>query len=353
MIRRAHTAVEALWRSPAAALLVPLSWIYRGALDARARRARPERVGAPVVSVGNIAVGGSGKTPLVLHLAEALTAAGRRVAIVSRGYGGDVERRGGIQVVSTGEGPLQTAAEAGDEPAMLAARLRVPVVAGPDRVAAARLAVRRFRPDVVLADDAFQHLALARDLDLVCVDGRDDVERLRLLPAGPLREPVEALGRAHAVLATKVEGEAARRAAGRLRRLAPRAEIFTAALRPAGVFDRSGAPVDLAGREVVAVAGIARPEDFERDLAATGARITARLSFPDHHPYAPADVGVIAAAAFPDRWIATTEKDAARLPADPRLRIAVLRVALDVQGDVAGWVLRRLFQESKKAEDRQ
>jgi tetraacyldisaccharide 4'-kinase len=337
--------LEALWRAPLAAVLVPLTWPYRGALAARRMWVRPVRVGVPVVSVGNITVGGSGKTPVVAHLAERLTAGGLRVAIVARGYGGAVERRAGIAVASDGAGRRLGADEVGDEPAMLAGRLPgIPIVVSPDRVAAARLARRRFAPDVVLADDAFQHLRLDRDIDVVCLDGRDEIDRLRVLPAGPLREGLGALDRAEVVVATKVEGEAAARAVERLRRLAPRAAVFSAAWRPRGAFAPDGRPVEIAGRDVVALAGIARPDDLAADLERLGARVVARLFYPDHHRYGPVEAGVVAAVAAPDRLVVTTEKDAVRLPPGVlgTARVAVLAADLEVDGDLAGWIRRRL-----------
>jgi tetraacyldisaccharide 4'-kinase len=276
-------------------------------------------VPAGVISVGNLGVGGSGKTPTVLWLAEALRARGRRVGIVARGYG---KQRRGVVVVSAGEGPLVTPTEGGDEAVMLARRFRGPIVTGERRAEAAAAACARFGLDAVVLDDGFQHRALARDADLVLVSG--DPAEGHMLPAGRLREPRAGLARARALLALD-DG-----AAGW-----PGVPLFRGRVRPLALVGASADATEeplaaLAGRAVVAVAGIARPERFLETLAGAGARVERVLRYPDHHPYGPGDAAEIAAASR-GRLTVTTEKDQVKLAAFPSLAdLRALRVALEV-----------------------
>ena len=281
------------------------------------------RVPARVVSVGNLSVGGTGKTPAALWLAERLAARGRRVGIVARGYG---KRAPGVVVVGEGGRPLVSPEIGGDEAVLLARRFAGPVVTGERRVDAARAACARFALDTVVLDDGFQHRALARDADLVLV-GAEGIDGWPL-PAGPLREPGTALERAHALLAVDVAappGATLPAFAGRLRP--------TALVRVLGDAWVAGPLEALAGRDVVAVAGIARPERFASTLEGLGARVRALLAFADHHAYGPADVGRIAAAAG-GGMLVTTEKDMTKLGGRPGLEALVaVRVALEVEGE--------------------
>ncbi len=284
------------------------------------------RLPAAVASVGNLAVGGTGKTPATLYLARLLAARGRRPVILSRGYGGSHARgagRRGIALV-VGDGsptPLAPPEVAGDEPVLLAQRAGVPVVVCPDRVAAGRLAIERFHADTLVLDDGFQHRRLARDLDLVLVDARVGLGEGRLLPAGPLREPPGALARADVILLTKVPKSGNRDGLLRqIRGLAPRAAVFGARYRPVGLGPLGGhaAPVapaatPLAGRRVVALSGLADPSSFHELLVELGAADVAPLAFPDHHAYGPPDYRRIAEAASAADAVVTTEKDAVKL----------------------------------------
>lgn len=314
---------------------------------------------AAVVSVGNLAVGGTGKTPTTLYLARLLAGHGRRPAILSRGYrGGHAAgpgRRGVPLVVGDGgPEPLASPEVAGDEPVLLARRAGVPVVVCPDRVAAGRLAIDRFGADTLLLDDGFQHRRLARDLDLVLVDARVGLGGERLLPAGPLREPPAALGRAHLVLLTKVPKSGNRDGLlQRIRALAPRAAVFTARYRPVALGPLAGSrsPLEagarpLGGQQVAALSGLADPVSFHDLLRDLGAADVVPLPFPDHHAYGPADYRRIVEAASGAGAVVTTEKDAVKL--DPaRLGPAaplVLEVTLepDDPGAFAAACLARL-----------
>lgn len=312
-------ALRALAAPYGAAMAIRNRAFDRGWLPAR-------RVPARVVSVGNLVVGGSGKTPLALWLAERLAAAGRRPAIVARGYR---KQRRGVVVVGRDGCPLVGAAEGGDEAVLMARRFRGPVVVGEDRVAAAQAAIARFDADTIVLDDGFQHRRLARDVDVV-VTG-DALAGARLLPAGPLREPVRSLARADAVVTTTGPAPAA-----------ATCPVFRARLGPEAVVRVEGdvwivEPLaTLAGRRVVAVAGIARPERFLADVARAGGHVVGRVLRPDHHAWRPAEVADVLAAAG-DALVVTTEKDLVKWELQAGAPVRALRVGVEVD-DAAGLV---------------
>ncbi|MDD5556495.1 MAG: tetraacyldisaccharide 4'-kinase [bacterium] len=323
------------------ALLLPASLLYRLGVASRhaAYRAglvRRRRLPRPVVSVGNLVAGGTGKTPAVRLLAAGLLARGIRPAVLSRGYG--APRRGAPPlVVSDGTRPLLGAGEAGDEPVMLARALPgVPVIVDPDRARGGEAAMR-FDPGVFILDDGFQHLRLARDADILLLDCRLPFGNGRLLPAGLLREPPSALRRADIIVLTRCESPPDPSLLSRIGRENPRARLFTARHEPARLVElTSGAArglASLAGARVAAFAGTGRPDDFFETLRSCGAAVVAAHAFPDHHPYLPAEIAAIAAGASSAgaSAIVTTEKDAARLPAAPRLPVPLLALGVEMR----------------------
>jgi tetraacyldisaccharide 4'-kinase len=302
-------------------LLLPLTPLYSVVVRARAAAYRRgvlkvHRLEVPVVSVGNISFGGTGKTPVVAALARDLIRRGRRPAILTRGYG----RTDDQPVVVVGPDHGETAASAGDEPLELAQRLPgVPIVVDADRVRGGGLAVDA-GADLMLLDDGFQHLRLWRDVDLVVVDAGDPFGSGSLPPRGRLREPLSALARASAVLVTKVaagDDEVVRMIADTVSRIAGPIPVMTAAMKPRRVRTRSGwqPPERLAGARVMAFAGIGRPEGFVRLLADAGAEVVETRWFRDHHRYASAELdGLMAEAAARGLTPVTTAKDAVKLP---------------------------------------
>ncbi len=335
------------------ALLAPLSSLYGRALETRARLYRSgvlssDRAARPVVSVGNLTFGGTGKTPFVEFLARRLELEGKRPAILSRGYG---RRSRGTVVVSEGSGPLVAAEEGGDEPVAIARRLpAVPVVVAERRAEAARAAID-LGADLLLLDDGYQHLALARDVDLLLLDAADPFGGGRLPPAGRLREPLSALARADAVVFTRTRrSEPPPDAKTALRRWNPEAPVFTARIRPAGLFDERGGRVDaarLAARRFLAVCGVANPAGFAASLAELDLAPDELLSFPDHHHYGRRDLERIRRTA--DRtgssWIITSAKDAVKL--EGKISLPVVTLALDVEVAEAGFfpfLLSRIFR---------
>lgn len=299
------------------ALLAPLtglSWAFgagvwlRGALYERGVLV-PERIeGLRVISVGNLHVGGTGKTPAVLYLAQQLVCAGRRVGVLSRGYG----RRSRAPCVFRGREALPPADEAGDEPLLIARRCpEVLVLVGSDRRALARRARDEFHLDTVLLDDGFQHRKLARDEDVVVLDGATGLGNGQLLPRGPLRERPEALSRATLFWVRAPSGAAAPLPAlpGPVVCTRYRATHW---VDPAGTLHE---PAALAGRPVLALAGLARPAGFLATLQGLGVDLRGTALFPDHHRFAPAELREVQSrAAQLGARVVTTEKDAVRLP---------------------------------------
>lgn len=306
--------------------LAPLSWIYGRAVRARLWGyehgwARVHALGRPVISVGNLTVGGTGKTPVVIAIGETLLARGVGVAVLSRGYRGRAERDGAL--VSDGRATVLGWEEAGDEPALIARRLpRAAVIVGRDRSAVWRRFSDRLPPGVVILDDGFQHLSIARDEDVVLLDATEDVGNGALLPRGRMREPLAALSRATAVVITRVDQADQAAVAAleqRLRVERPDLPVFRARFEPLELIEvgtaRALALDRLKGVRGLAVAGIGRFESFTRLLAGCGAVVTDAMRFEDHHAYRAADVERITARlkeTGAERAI-TTEKDAVKL----------------------------------------
>jgi tetraacyldisaccharide 4'-kinase len=311
-----------------AAWLAPLGWVYGTAAALRVAAYRRgllprARLESPVISVGNLSVGGSGKTPVVARLAELLREAGVPVGILSRGYGGSFT--GEALVVSDGRAVLASAAEAGDEPVMLARDLPgVVVVVGRRRAVAGRAAQARFGPCVFLLDDGFQHLGLERDLDVLCLDAADLTDRP--LPAGRLREFPRAAARADVVLLAAEQALPAGLGAAGLHRWRRRV---------LGFFDPAGATRPAPTRPFL-MAGVARPERFAADVAARVPNVAGATFFRDHHAFTAAEVEAAAAraeAAGADALV-TTAKDAVRLPAArTALPLLVLRIAAEIEDE--------------------
>ncbi|GGY02476.1 tetraacyldisaccharide 4'-kinase [Paludibacterium paludis] len=326
--------IERHWYAPSpwmSILLAPLESLFAvvgGLRRAAFRRGwlKSSHPGVPVVIIGNINVGGVGKTPLTLSLIESLRRMGIRAGVVSRGYGG--AHREPTEVTAQTPASL-----VGDEPLLLAAS-QAPVVVGRDRVAAARwLLARHPDIDVILSDDGLQHYRLRRDLEIVVMDGRRGTGNGRLLPNGPLREPLSRLATVDAlVINGPSEGlsglpDCAERFAMRL----AAGECYLAAdpsiCRGAASF---------AGQKVVALAGIGHPERFFATAREQGFVLARTIAFPDHHPFGPGDIPDDADA------VLVTAKDAVKLRHLNHARLWVLPVRAVIEPDLAAWITTRL-----------
>jgi tetraacyldisaccharide 4'-kinase len=322
-------------------LLTPLSWLYGGAVLARGRWygagwGRVHNLARPVISVGNLTVGGTGKTPVVIAIGESLLKRGIGVAVLSRGYGGRAERRGALS--SDGRGALLAWEESGDEPALTARRLRgAAVIVGANRIAAWHRFGDALPPGVVVLDDGFQHLAIARDENVLLWDATDPIDRAALLPRGRLREPLSALSRATAVVITRVD-QAEPGAVASVERVvenqAGALPVFRARFEPRGLVEvatgREQPLARLDGARVLAAAGVGRFDSFTHLLAQGGARVAEAVKFPDHYPYRWSDLERLVARArhAGADMILTTEKDAVKLEqwAKPQHSVWAVRI---------------------------
>lgn len=285
-------------------------WLTGLRLD-RARKA-PGRLPAPVISVGGIAAGGTGKTPVVAYLAEKLVATGRRPAILTRGYG---RRQTAPLLLAPGESAPVSAT--GEEAQILLRAGHAALGIGADRLALGRQAYDKFHPDVFLLDDGFQHWRVARDTDLVLLDALDPFAGDALLPVGRLREPVDTLQRASIILVTRAESLQPWPALeARIRQHNPSAPIFYSRVKPLGWVDTHGQPATAPEGPSLAFCGLGNPASFWTTLATMGLHTAARQAFADHHQYSEADVRTLLEQARRRgcRSLLTTEKDYRNLP---------------------------------------
>jgi tetraacyldisaccharide 4'-kinase len=328
--------------SPTRAILYVLSLLYRLVADLRnwfydKQIISSVKLAPPVISVGNITVGGTGKTPCVIMLARILQAHGFRPAVLSRGYGGKNPQE--VNIVSDGKTILLNAATAGDEPLLIAQSLpEVPVITGARRIKTGKAAIDLFGANVLICDDAFQHRQIFRDIDVVLLDGEKPLGNGQLLPRGELRESSAGLRRAGCFILTRAEqtrqidpvvdriAQASSipifRAAHQLRELVRGDESFH---RPPG---------DLYGRKVCAFCGIAKPDSFKRTLFGACADILSFNPFPDHHTYSLYDLEELKSIYITSGadYLVTTQKDAMRLQRYPEFlkMLCILRMEMEI-----------------------
>lgn len=297
-------------------LLLP-SYVYGAVMRLRAWCYRSgcypvRRLPRPVISVGNLAVGGTGKTPVTAWIARQLLEQGLQVAVLSRGYGGSLE--GQVAVVADGQNLLLTPDQCGDEPYLLASTIPgLMVVIGSDRYRAGQLAMERLRPDVFLLDDGFQHQRLQRDLNILLMDCRRPVGNGHVLPAGPLRETASARQRANVVVYTRC---AATDAPAIIDQRVPQclARHQIASFRR--LSDDTELPLEqLQGGKVAAFAGIADPQAFFDGLQQKGLELSATLALADHTVYAGGQLRAVQQLLDEHAvdWLVTTAKDAVKL----------------------------------------
>jgi tetraacyldisaccharide 4'-kinase len=343
--------------SPARAMLYLSSLLYRLIVDLRNRLYDRQilesvRLSCPVISVGNITVGGTGKTPCVIRLTRMLQQSGFRCAVISRGYGG--KKPQAVNIVSDGNSILLGAESAGDEPLLIARSLPgIPVITGAKRVLTGRAAIERFGCNVLICDDAFQHRQVFRDIDIVLLDAEKPLGNGHLLPRGPLREPHGGLRRADCVILTRAEGRE------------PLHPDIAAIVKQAGIpvfradhqfrelmvpgENHLPEPNRLQGKKVCAFCGIARPASFKKLLVEGGADVMSFMEFPDHYAYDRFDLEDLKKHFLKfdaDYWI-TTEKDAMRLENHPEFlkTLCILRMEMEIkpaEPSLGDFILKRL-----------
>jgi tetraacyldisaccharide 4'-kinase len=318
------------------AALLPMSVAYRAGQSLRNTfwRFAKKSVATRTISVGNLTVGGNGKTPFTLFLASRLQAQGLSVGIVSRGFGRNTE--GAAALVSDGTTPKLSPEAAGDEPAMMAKSFRGPIAVARLRIDGIALLGKIAHPDIIVLDDAFQHRALARDVDLVLIHRERGFGNGHLIPAGPMREPLRALRRADAVIIVS-SGIPDRPSAITSQQMNAISQVPTlhATLRPkALIHSEQGnwteAPIAMAGRRVLAVSGLADPSGFYAMLHEIDTDMVGVLEYPDHHVYTPSDWQTIVKAAADADIVLTTEKDLVKLEKFPFARDSLYALRLEV-----------------------
>lgn len=326
-------------------MLIILSYIYR--LLWTTRKALYEkgiiktgRLPRPVICVGNITTGGTGKTPTVIKIAQLL----KRhypVAILSRGY--KRKSKDSVVVVSDGKRILSSPSDAGDEPYLIAKSISdVPVLVGSNRLQSGLHAMRHFNTGIFILDDGFQHIRLYRDINILLIDATHRVDRDHLLPRGTLREPLYGISRAHCAIITRAD-EGDKNLATKIVRTYNRGiPVFLGNYRPEGISDLSGRRWEtnsLAGKDILLFSGIGNPDSFRRSVEKIGGKVKGEIKFRDHHWYNERDIERIVTEAerLSVDLIMTTEKDAVRLHRED-LPFRILRVEMDVEKDFYTWL---------------
>lgn len=283
-----------------------------------------------VISIGNITVGGSGKTPMAIYLADALTKKDKKVVVLSRGYKSKIH---GIGIVSDGKNILLNPDEAGDEPFLIAEKTKnIPVVIGKDRYKAGLFAIDRFQPDIIILDDGFQHIRLKRDKDIVLIDSIRGFGNGHLLPRGILREPIDSLKRADNIF---INGDEDEEIIHRIRAAGAAAPIKSFKYKQSGFINLADKtmiePDKLKHKNILAFAGIANPISFFKTLEGLDIAIKEKIVFPDHHKYNIKDIEKIKTHASSIDCFITTEKDGVKIKDLLSGNIIVYALSIDVE----------------------
>lgn len=327
-------------------ILFILSVLYRLSVKIRHTFTKSRKLEIKVISIGNITVGGTGKTTVVMSLAKEL-AREKKVAVLSRGYGRKIQdSRFKIQdscIISDGEKIFFTPEETGDEPYLLASKLKgVPVIIGKNRYESGLLAKEKFNSEVAILDDGFQHWSLKRDLDIVCLDSLTPLENEPLFPLGTLREPLSGLKRANLILLTNINLITLKELKEwyqYLKRICPQVLIVESIFQPLGLhLLANNLPIletdFLQNKEVILLSSVGNPYAFEKTVEKLGAKVIERFNFPDHHWYREEDFSLLPEG---EDLIITTAKDEVKLKKfiSPELdsffkRIYILEIELKI-----------------------
>ena len=319
-----------------------LSFFYLGVINFRnwlydKKIFKETKLSCPVISVGNITVGGTGKTPCVIMLARMLQKNGFKPVVISRGYGG--KNINPVNIVSNGDEILQNSETAGDEPYLIAKELKnIPVITGTNRIVTGETAINKFGANVLICDDAMQHRQIFRDINLVLLDSRSLNEKNHVLPRGRLREPMKELKRADALILTRTdEAEQAVEKISEIIKIKD-VPVFKSVHKVKDIvnadFSEQKQVSGLRGKKVYAFCGIAKPDSFMKILSSAGAQVSTFDIFPDHHRYNKNELEEIKKKFVASRadYLMTTEKDAVRLETYPEFSkmLSVLRVEMEI-----------------------
>ena len=331
------------WYSPVKIVAYFLSFYYRLIINFRNwlydhKILKETVLPCPVISVGNITVGGTGKTPCVILLAQMLQENGFKPAILSRGYGGKSIHP--VNIVSNGNKILLDSKTAGDEPFLMAQALKgIPVITGAKRIVTGKTAIDKFEADVLICDDAMQHRQIFRDINLVLLDNQSLRGNHHILPRGMLREPIAGLSRASAFVLTRTnEGQQTNNTIEKLVQN-EHIPVFMSIHKPKdmvkGDYSAQWPISELLGKNIYAFCGIAKPDSLKKTLLAVGAKVLSFDIFPDHHRYNKNELEKIKTR-FIDcgaDFLVTTEKDGVRLQNDPEFLkiLSVLRVEMEIK----------------------
>lgn len=329
-------------------LLTPLKWLYGTIVHIRNLCYdfgifKQTQLPCTVISIGNIVVGGTGKTPAVASIANLLQEAGYKVAILLRGYGRRSSEK--ISIVSDGEKCLCSRIECGDEAYLLAHQLNdIPIIVGKNRVDTGKIAYEQFNCNVVLLDDGYQHRQLTRDIDILTIDATQPFGTGSLLPIGTLREPKSSLKRASIILLTRTDSphKPIEDLKNEIKRHIPNSSILESIHHPTSLYElgNQGYPndksqttpmTDLNGKQILAVCGIGNPNAFKTTLQNLNPDLIELLTFPDHHIYSNSDIEKIIqhAKQVKAEWIVTTQKDEDKLSSLSQ-HIPVLVLAIEL-----------------------
>lgn len=337
--------------------LYNLIWIIRKGLYDKGLL-KIKQLPCPVICVGNITAGGTGKTPTVMYLARLFQENGYRPAVLTRGYKRKSDKP--VLTVSDGKNILCSPQEAGDEPYLMARGLKnIPVIAGADRYNSGRFAIDIIGADVFILDDGYQHLKLSRNINILLLDASNPIGNGHMLPAGILREPLTGISRADCIIISRAdEGDKAK--AEKLVRLYNRhSPVFHSTLKVSGVMDAGAKDVNgetfsneyIKGKNLMLFSGIGNPGSFKRSIEKTGGNIKGEIKFPDHHWYSRKDMERISSEAkrVSADAIITTEKDMIRIKGTDMLTgdifnkpILTLKVEIEIDNAFNEWILKRL-----------
>ena len=322
-------------------LLLPLSAVFRSGVAMR-RAAytlgwfKTRHLQRPVISIGNLTLGGTGKTPLVASVAKLLLRRGLKPSILTRGYGRS--NKANLVAIPPGGADHADAREIGDEPALLARMLpEVPLVLCANRFHGGQVAEAQFQVDAHILDDGFQHLSLARDLDIVALDATQPISEWGLLPAGRQREPLSSLKRAQIVVITRSEAAQSTALKDRVLKVNPKARIFLCQTVVQGWLDawtgQAVAHERLRTQKVAAFCGIGNPQAFFDDLRRWGFSVAGETAFPDHHLYTGAEIDRLVEGARKNGAVAllTTQKDAVKFSRDWTPQLPILSCQIEAQ----------------------